>query len=143
MVVRTPRRITPWAALAGGAVCTVVAGLVVGAPGFWGAVVGAVIVVGFFASTPAVLGPVAKADPRLSLLFALVFFLTKVVALVALFVVLSRAADDGGALDAESVSVTVIVTALAQIAARIVDATRDRTPTYDLPVDSTRDPDRF
>jgi len=143
VLVRSPRRFTLPASAACIAVCAIVAALAAGSPGLWGALVGGAIVLAFFGSTPAVLGPVAKADPRLSLLFALVFFGTKVVALIALFVVLSRAAGQGGALDPESVSVTVIVTTLVWLAARILDSTRDRTPTYDLPADDRREPDSF
>lgn len=137
------RRLTTFIALAVTTVCAVVAAFAAGPPGLLGAVVGGVIVVVFFGSTPAVLGPVAKADPRLSLLFAMVFFLTKVVALVALFVVLRGAAGPDGAIDPESVSVTVIVTTLALLAGRIFDATRERTPTYDLPLDDDSGADRF
>lgn len=127
------RKVLPYVVAAVLAVCAVVATVVVGAPGLWGALAGGAVVVGFFASTPAILGPVVKADPRLSLMFAVVFFVTKVIALIALFVVLKRAAGTGGVFDPESVAVTVIVTTLAWLAARIVDSTRERTPTYDLP----------
>lgn len=129
----SPRRLAPWAALAAIVVCSAVAAAVAGGAGLLGALVGGVIVVVFFAATPAVLGPVAKATPALSLLFAMIFFLTKVVALLALFVVLRRSSGDSGAIDAESVSVTVIVTTLAWLVLRVVDASRERLPVYDLP----------
>ncbi len=137
------RRLAPIVGIGTSAICAIVAAFVVGAPGFWGAVIGGVVVLAFFTSTPAVLGPVAKTSPGLSLMFAMVFFLTKVVALVALFVVLSRASGQDGPIDAESVSVTVIATTFAWLVAKIVDTTRERTPTYDLPADDQGDPDSF
>lgn len=127
------RRLAPWGALAAIVVCAVTAAVVVGGPGLLGAVIGGVIVVAFFGSTPAVMGPVAKATPALSLMFAVIFFFTKVVALLALFVVLRRSSGDAGAIDAESVSVAVIVTTLVWLFLRVVDSTRERTPVYDLP----------
>ena len=129
----SPRRWALRAGLATIAVCTVVAGLVVGTEGVVGALIGGVIVLGFFGATPTVLGPVAKATPALSLMFAMIFFLTKVVALFALFVVLRRSAGESGPIDAESVSVTVIATTMVWLGARVLDATRERTPIYDLP----------
>lgn len=137
------RRLTPWVAAAVIAVCAVVAAVAAGWQGLVGALVGGLVVVVFFGSTPAVLGPVVKTSPRLSLVFALVFFLTKVVALVALFVVLATAAGQDGPIDARSLAATVIVTTLAWLVARVVDATRDRTPMYDLPADDPAGPDRF
>lgn len=122
------------------AVCAVVAGVVVGSPGVVGALVGGVIVLAFFGATPAVLGPVVKQTPALSLMFALIFFFTKVVALFALFVVLRRSSGDSGALDPESVSVTVIATTMVWLGARVVDATRERTPIYDLPEQKPAEP---
>jgi len=135
----SPRRLAPLAALVATAVCAVVAAIVVGGSGLLGALIGGGVVLLFFGATPAVLGPVAKATPALSLLFAMIFFVTKVIALLALFVVLKRSTGESGAIDAESVSVSVIVTTLAWLLARILDATRERTPLYDLP--ETRDGD--
>ncbi|GAA2092412.1 hypothetical protein IDH50_18135 [Aeromicrobium tamlense] len=134
------RQLAPWIALAVIVVCTVVAAAVVGVEGLLGAIIGGVIVLAFFATTPAVLGPVAKATPGLSMMFALIFFFTKVVALLALFVVLQRSSGDSGPIDPESVSVTVIATTLAWLTARLVDATRDRTPMYDLPEKTAGEP---
>lgn len=121
------------AALAATVVCAIVAALVVGTAGFVGAVIGGLVVVVFFGTTPTVLGPVAKASPALSLLFAMIFFLTKVMALVALFVVLRRSAGESGVIDPESVSATVIAATLVWLVVRVVDATRERIPVFDLP----------
>lgn len=134
------RKLAPWIAGATIVVCAAVAAVVAGSEGLLGAVVGGVIVLAFFAATPAVLGPVAKATPALSMVFALIFFVTKVVALFALFVVLRRSSGDSGPLDPESVSITVIATTMAWLGARVVDATRDRTPLYDLPGNDDAEP---
>lgn len=128
----TNRRLLPWVIVATVVVCVVTSAVVVGAEGLWGALIGGVVVVVFLGSTRTVLGPVATATPTLSLLFAMIFFLTKVVALFVLFLVLSRSAGDSGPIDPESVSVTVIVTTLAWLVVRIVDSSRERIPTYDL-----------
>ncbi|GAA3545866.1 hypothetical protein AFL01nite_24280 [Aeromicrobium flavum] len=135
----SPRRLTPWAAAVTIGACALVAALVVGSEGLLGALVGGAIVAIFFGATPAVLGPVAKQTPGLSLLFAMIFFVTKVVALLVLFVVLQGAAGVDGAIDAESVSVTVIATTLVWLAVRVFDSTRERTPMYDLPDASAGD----
>ncbi|HPU12486.1 MAG TPA: hypothetical protein PLQ19_01685 [Aeromicrobium sp.] len=137
------RKLTVVFAVAATFVCAVVAALAAGVPGALSAIVGGLIVIAFFGSTPAVLGPVAKTSPGLSLLFAMLFFFTKVLALVALFVVLSRAVEGGSQLEPKAISLTVIVVTFVWIGARIFDATQDRTPTYDLPSGSKADPDRF
>lgn len=129
----TPRRTLPWVVPAVWAVCLLLGTVVVGPPGLAGALVGGVVVVVFFASTPAILGPAVTADPRMSLVLAVVFFVTKVVALFALFLVLRRAADGGEALDAETVSLTVVATTLAWLGARLWDTLHERAPLYDLP----------
>ncbi len=128
----TRRRLAPWAALCATVVCVAAAALLVGVEGLWGALIGGVIVMVFLGSTPAVLGPVAKATPTLSLLFAMIFFVTKVVALLALFVVLRRSAGDSGAIDPESVSAAAVGTTLVWVVARVIDTMRDRIPVYDV-----------
>lgn len=136
----SPRRWAPRAGIATIVVCAVVAGVVVGTEGVVGALIGGVIVLAFFGATPTVLGPVTKATPALSMMFALIFFFTKVVALFALFVVLRRSSGDSGAIDPESVSVTVIATTMVWLGARVLDATRERMPIYDLPEQKPAEP---
>lgn len=135
------RRLALWVALAVIVLCAVVATFVVGSAGLVGAIIGGVVVLAFFGATPAVLGPVTKTSPGLSLMFAMIFFTTKVVALLALFIVLRESTGESGPIDAESVSVTVIATTLAWIGARLLDATRERTPIYDLPESGGTDSD--
>lgn len=124
-------------------VCAVVAAFVVGGAGVSSALIAGLIVLAFFGSTPAILGPLATTSPRLSLVAAVVFFFTKVIALVALFLLLARAAELGTWLDAEVLSVTIIVTTVVWLVTRIIDAARTRQPMYDLPDTQPESPDTF
>lgn len=116
-------------------ICMAVAGVTAGGKGVVGAAVGAIIVLLFFASSPLALGPVTKVSPQLSLLVALVFFFTKIVALVALMVVLLDPAGVGKHLDKFALGGTVIVSTLAWTAFQIRAATKTRQPLYDLDSD--------
>jgi ATP synthase protein I len=113
-------------------ICAIVAGLTAGEEGVYGALVGGVIVCVFFASSPLALGPVTKVSPQLSVLVAMVFFLTKVVALVALFVVVLGPEGIGDHIDDAALGTTVIVTTLAWTALQIRAARHSRQPLYDL-----------
>jgi ATP synthase protein I len=125
------------------AVCAVVAGLVSGETGVYGAIVGGVIVCVFFASSPLALGPVTKVSPQSSVLVAMVFFLTKVVALVALFVVVLGPDGIGDHVDDAALGMTVIVTTLAWTALQIRAARHTRQPLYDLSNSEGRRPDNL
>ncbi|AWB92953.1 hypothetical protein [Aeromicrobium chenweiae] len=114
------------------ALCALVAGLREGGEGVAGAAVGGVIVCLFFASSPAALGPVTKVSPHLSLLVAMIFFLTKVIALLALFTVLFDRDGVGSHLDDRSLGGTVIVSTLAWTFLQVRASQRARIPTYDL-----------
>lgn len=110
----------------------IVCGVSAGGEGALGAAVGGLVVCLFFASSPAALGPVTKVSPQLSLVVAMVFFLTKVVALVALFTVLLDRDGVGAHLDRRSLGGTVIVTTLAWTFLQVWAARRVRLPLYDL-----------
>jgi len=114
------------------ALCALVAGVAVGEKGTYGALVGGAIVCVFFASSPLALGPVTKVSPHLSMLVALTFFLTKVVALVALFVVILGPDGIGRHFDDRALGGTVIVTTLVWTALQIRAAQHSRQPLYDL-----------
>lgn len=114
------------------AVCAVVAAFTAGADGVWGALAGGVMVCVFFASSPMALGPITKVSPQLSLAIAMTFFMTKVVALVALMSVLLDVNGLGQHLDKRALGVTVIVTTLAWTFLAIHAAQRVRQPLYDL-----------
>lgn len=116
-------------------VCMTVAGATVGEKGVVGAAVGAIIVLLFFASSPLALGPVTKVSPHLSVLVAVTFFCTKIVALVALMVVLLDPEGVGEHLDKAALGGTIIVSALAWTVFQIRAATRSRQPLYDLDSD--------
>lgn len=132
MVVMTTLRSVVLPVLVLTAVCAVVAGVSAGGEGVLGAVVGGVVVCVFFVSSPAALGPITKVSPHLSLLVAMTFFLTKIIALLALFTVLFDRDGLGSRLDAESLGGTVIVTTLAWTLLQIRAARRVRLPLYDL-----------
>lgn len=112
--------------------CAVVAGVGVGTDGALGALVGGAIVCFFFASSPLALGPITKVSPQLSLVAAMMFFVTKVVALFVLFAVLQDSRSVRDHVDAKSLGVSVIVTTLAWTVFQIRTATRQRLPAYDL-----------
>ncbi|MDQ3157691.1 MAG: hypothetical protein M3Q98_13365 [Actinomycetota bacterium] len=116
-------------------ICMAVAGATVGQKGVVGAAVGAVIVLLFFASSPLALGPVTKVSPHLSVLVALTFFFTKIVALVALMVVVLDPGGVGKHLDKAALGGTIIVSTLAWTVFQIRAATRSRQPLYDLDSD--------
>jgi len=122
-------------ALVVAAICMTVAGVTVGQKGVVGAGVGAAIVLLFFASSPLALGPVTKVSPHLSVLVALIFFFTKIVALVALMVVLLDPEGVGKHLDKGALGGTVIVSTLAWTVFQIRAATKSRQPLYDLDSD--------
>jgi ATP synthase protein I len=113
-------------------VCSVVAGVAEGRDGVLAALVGGAVVCAFFVSSPLALGPVTKVSPHLSLLVAMVFFVTKVVALVAVFTVLLDRGGLGAQLDRKSFGLTVIVTAVGWTFLQIRAARRQRVPLYDL-----------
>lgn len=125
-------KIVPWV-LAVVAVCAIVAGIIQGQAGVLGALFGGGLVCIFFASSPMTLGPITKVSPHLSLIVAMMFFFTKIVALLALFTVLADSAKTGDRLDPKSLAGTVIVATLAWTFFQIRAAKRQRLPMYDLP----------
>lgn len=113
-------------------VCMGVANVTVGEKGVVGAAVGAAIVLLFFASSPLALGPVTKVSPHLSVLVALMFFFTKIAALVALMAIILDPAGVGKHLDKGALGGTVIVSTLAWTLFLLRAATKSRQPLYDL-----------
>jgi ATP synthase protein I len=114
------------------AVCAVVAGFAKGGDGAAGAAVAGVLVVLFFLSSPLALGPVTKVSPQISLLVAMIFFVTKVVALLAVFTVLLDRDGLGAHLDEKAFGSSVIVVTLGWTVLQIRAARRVRLPLYDL-----------
>ncbi|TSD65588.1 hypothetical protein [Aeromicrobium piscarium] len=141
MEVRQPRRFTGAAAFIAIVVCAAVAAAEYGASGAGSAAVGGALVIVFFGSTKAFLGPIVAVLPHASLATAMLFYFTKVVALLAFFVVVDRFAEPAGPLHRAAVAGTVIVVTLVWMAVSTVDATRARIPMFDLPDDEDKGPD--
>lgn len=112
--------------------CVLVSAAVAGLPGVFGAAIGAAVVFVFFMSSPLVLGPIATVSPQLSMVVALTFFGTKVIALVALVVVLLNPEGMGRHLHEGSLGGTLIVCTIALTAMQLLTAKRSRQPLYDL-----------
>lgn len=118
--------------LAVAGVCTAVAAVLRGGEGALGAAVGALVAIVFFASTHAVLGPMTRLAPGLSMLVALMFFATKIVGLLAVLVVLLDPDLLGARLDEASLGATVLAVALTVTVGRVVAHRRNRQLLYDL-----------
>lgn len=112
--------------------CIVVGGVARGGDGVVGALLGVVIVGAFFASTPMAIGPVIKVSPQLSMLVALMFFLTKVIALVALMVVVLDSDGIGRHLNEKVLGATIIVMTLGWTLSMVRASTKSRQPLFDL-----------
>lgn len=111
----------------------VVAGVVVGTHGVWGAVLGVVLVVAFFGSTKFLLGPIVTMSPAMSQAMALLFFLTKAGVLAALLIVLRGSEQATAAIDFMSLALTIIGGSVLWISTQTIDHARSRVLTYDLP----------
>lgn len=114
------------------AVCVVVGTAIAGRDGAYGALIGAVLVAVFFLSSLAVLGPTKKIAPTITMMIALTFYVTKIVALVAVFVVLFGPGGIGENVHRESLAATVVACTLAWTVLEIRFATKARIPLYDL-----------
>jgi len=117
--------------LLGGA-CVLVAWLVQGTPGLWGAVVGVAIVWASSAISLLALGATRRLDPSTTMLVALVVHTGKVaVILVGLVVVASIGLLDER-IDRWSLAATIVVLSLTWTTAELAAYLRTRQPTYDL-----------
>jgi ATP synthase protein I len=114
------------------AVVAVVFGVLEGADGVLGALLGGAVVILFLGSTPIVLTPLVKASAALSLPVALGFLATKSLAVLVVLVLLF---DVGGAathVDSTAFGIAAIAASLAWTALQIVAFRNERVPTYDL-----------
>ncbi len=114
------------------AVCTGGAAIVAGSEGALGAAVGGALAIAFFASTPAVLGPMTRVTPGMSLLVALMFFATKMLGLLAVLVVLLDPDVLGLRLDEAALGASVLAVALTVTVGRVVAHRSNRQLLYDL-----------
>lgn len=116
--------------------CVIAAGLYAGTHGAVSALIAGAIVAVFFSSTPVVLRPIMAVSPGASLLSALVFFATKVVALLALVTVLVDSRTVGRIIDRPSLGITVGVTAVTWMILLLIGERRRRVRIYDLDADA-------
>lgn len=135
--MKKPRSISVPVATVIGTVCVLVAGLTQGSTSASSAAVGAVMAIVFFASTGWIVGPIAAVMPQFSLAAAMIFYLTKVALLLALFVLLTADGNEANLVDRQSLGITVLVISIGWIVTRTVDAFRERVPIYDLPNDES------
>ncbi len=119
-------------ALIASALCVIAGGVASGGQGIVGALLGAVIVAAFFSSSPAMLGPITKVSPHLSVVVALTFFFTKVIALVALMVVVLDRNGIGRHLNKTVLGATIIAMTLTWTISLVWASTKSRQPIYDL-----------
>ncbi len=121
------------AALVVSAACVGVATWLEGVAGFWGSLIGAVIVSAFFATSILVLGAMQTVEPLLPLLVALGLYTVKVVALAVVFVVLGSQGWLDDPLHRGALGLTIIVSTLTWTLVQILAVVRHRQPLYDLP----------
>lgn len=116
-------------------ICVVVGGVTNGGKGIVGALLGAVIVAVFFASSPAMLGPITKVSPHLSVVVAVTFFFTKVFALVALMVVVFDPNGIGAHFNKAVFGASIIAMTLVWTFSMVWASTKSRQPYFDLTED--------
>lgn len=126
--VRRPLAVT----LVVGAVAAVTGALVDGSPGLFGSLVGAGMVLAFFAPGAMVLGVVAARAPSASLLVALMTYTLQVVLIGAVFAGLSRSDLLGTSLDRHWVAGTVIAATLGWLTAVVRSGLTARIPAFDV-----------
>jgi ATP synthase protein I len=117
-----------------GLLAAVVAGLVSGAPGAWGALVGALLVAVVCVGGSLLVNAVAGLMPSASLLVALLTYTLQVLLLGLVFVGLTSSGATDGALDPRWLGGTVVAATLAWTVWLVVREVRTRRPVYDVAV---------
>ena len=117
--------------LAVGLLAVSTAALTAGSAAAFGALVGFVLVLGFFGLGASVVNAVASVSPTASLLVALLTYTLEVVALGAIFVALRRSGALAETVDREWVGGVVIAATLVWLVSQIIAETRSRQPIYD------------
>lgn len=115
-----------------GLVAAGVAALVDGTAGFWGALLGAGLVTGFFTLGQVVLNIVRSALPALFLLVGLMTYLMQVVILLAVFASFSRNEQWADSVSPTALGFTIIVCTAVWTVGLVVASTRERIVLYDL-----------
>lgn len=114
------------------AACAIAGGIVDGAEGVVGAVLGGLVVILFLGSTPVVLSPLVKASATLSLPVALGFFSTKAVAMLVVLLLLFDVGGMAGRVDTTWFGISAIACSALWTLLQIRAFKRERVPTYDL-----------
>lgn len=112
--------------------CSLVAGLVQGRPGVLGAVLAGVVVAAFLGSTPLVMNPVARSSPFLAFPVAVLFFLVKAFAAMAVLLLLFDAGGVAEHVDRRAFGLSAVVCSLVWTALYVWRFRRRRVLTYDL-----------
>lgn len=124
-------RVAFGATLAAGLVTVTIAALAAGSAAALGAVVGFLLVLGFFGLGAALVNAVASVSPTASLLVALLTYTLEVVALGAVFVALRRSGALAETVDPGWVGSVVIAATLVWLVAQTIAEARSRQPIYD------------
>ncbi|CAN5268952.1 hypothetical protein BH09ACT10_BH09ACT10_18080 [soil metagenome] len=109
-----------------------VGSMVSGVEGLVSAAFASLVVFVFFVSSPLALRMPTKIVPALSMMMALMFFLTKVVALLAVMTVLLDPDRFGQHIDKKVFGLTVVVSTIVWSILQVREATKLRQPLYDL-----------
>lgn len=117
--------------MAAGLVTVTIAALAAGSAAALGAVVGFLLVLGFFGLGAALVNAVASVSPTASLLVALLTYTLEVVALGAVFVALRRSGALAETVDPGWVGSVVIAATLVWLVAQTIAEARSRQPIYD------------
>ena len=114
-----------------GAVCTVVAAVVAGSPGAWGALVGGALVLGFFGLGHAVLTVFRDVAPSLVLVVAMLTYALQAVALLAVYVAFARRPQWSEAVSTDALGLTALGCTLVWTTALVLTSRGARMPVYD------------
>ena len=115
-----------------GGAAVLVAGVVAGSHGVWGALLGLALVALFFGLGLVVLGRCAGLDPAATLVIALGLYAVKVVLIGGTFVLMDTTGVLRGFADHTALGLTTIACTLAWTVGETVGAVRSRQPAYDL-----------
>lgn len=118
--------------LVAGTVVTIVALLIQGAAGFWGALAGTLLVTAFFSSGQLVLRAFKSIEPVLLMAIALMTYALQVVVLIALYAVFANSGVSDDEFSTKAFGIAVLVATAVWIVALIRAAKRERIPLYEL-----------
>jgi hypothetical protein len=112
--------------------CVVVGLLARGLPGLLGALLAVLVVAAFLGSTPVVMNPVARTSPVLALPAAVLFFLVKAFAAMAVLFLLFDVGGVAEQVDRRTFGLAAVAASLTWTALQLRAFRRRRVPTYDL-----------